>query len=44
MQSIPAVSDITKIADFWSKNVHVSRNQGVCQVIHVIFESLLGKL
>ena len=42
--SIPVFLDILKIADFWSKNADVSRTQGVCQVIYVVFGSSLGKV
>ena len=44
MQSIPVFPNITKIANFWSKNADVSRTQGVCHVIYVFFESSLGKV
>ena len=37
MQSIFVFLDITKFADFWWKNADVSRTQGVCQVIYIIF-------
>ena len=37
-------TDITKIAEFGWKNADVSRTQGMCHVIHVFFESSLGKV
>ena len=43
MQSISAFLDITKFADFQSKNADVSRSQGVCHVTHIFFGSSLGK-
>ena len=33
-----------KFADFWWKNADVSRTQGVCHVIDIIFGSSLGKV
>ena len=36
--------DISKFADFRLKNADVSRTQGVCHVIHIFFESSLGKV
>ena len=44
MQSIPVFPDITKIADCWSRNADVSRNQEVCHVIFVFFGSSLDKV
>ena len=41
---IPVFLDIAKFADFWFKNLDVSRNQGVCYVIHIFLTSYLGKL
>ena len=35
--------DITKVADFQWKIADVSRTQGVCHVIYIVFESSLGK-
>ena len=31
-------------ADFWRKSADVSKTQEVCQVIHIIFASSLGKV
>ena len=36
--------DKTKVANFMQKNADVSRNQGLCHVIHIFFESSLGKV
>ena len=36
------ILDIANIADFPWKNANVTRNQGVCHVIHIYFESSLG--
>ena len=44
MQSIYVFLDIAKFADFRLKNADVSRNQGVCHVIHIFFRSSLGKV
>ena len=44
MQSISVFLDITKFADFRSKNADVSRSQGTCHVIHIFFKSSLGKV
>ena len=44
MQSISVFPDIVKFADFWWKNVDVSRTQVVCHVIYVFFGSSLGKV
>ena len=38
------ILDIAKFADFRWKNADVSRNQGVCQVIHIFFKFSLGKV
>ena len=43
MQSISVFLDIGKFADFLWKNT-VSRTQGVWQVIHIFFQSSLGKV
>ena len=43
MQSISAFLDITKCADFQSKNADVSRTQGVCHVIDYFFIPLYVK-
>ena len=37
-------SDIAKFADFRWKNANVSRNQGMCHVIHVFLGSVLGQV
>ena len=39
MQSISVFPDITKFADFRSKNADVNRSQGACHVIYVYFGS-----
>ena len=44
MQSISVLFDTTKFADFRSKNADVSRTQGMCHVIHMLFGSSLGKI
>ena len=44
MQSLPVFPDTLKIADFRGKNVDFSRNQRVCHVIYVLFQSSLGKV
>ena len=44
MQSISAFLDIAKFADIRWKNADVSRTQGMCHVIHMFFESSLGKI
>ena len=44
MQHISVFLDLAKFADFWRKNVDVSRTQGVCHVIHIFFGSSLGKV
>ena len=36
--------DKTKAANFMQKNADVSRNKGLCHVIHIFFESSLGKV
>ena len=43
MQTI-SVFDIAKFADFRWKNTYVSRTQGVCHTIHILFESSLGNI
>ena len=43
MLQLPNFGHITKFADFRWKNADVSRIQGVCHVIHIIFGSYLGK-
>ena len=37
MESIPVFPDILKTADFRWKNADVSRTQGVCHVIYVLY-------
>ena len=44
MLSISEVLDITKFANFPSKNADVSRTQVVCHVINIYFGSSLGKV
>ena len=44
MESIFVFLDIEKFADFWYKNIDVSRTQGMCHVIHIVFGSSLGKV
>ena len=43
MQSMFVFLDITKFADFQSKNADVSRTHE-CHVIHIFFGSSLGKV
>ena len=44
MQSVSAFLDIIKFADSWWINADIGKNQGVCHVIYIFFESSLGKL
>ena len=44
MQSIYLFVDLTKSADFRSKNANVSRTQRVCHVIDMFFEFSLGQV
>ena len=44
MQSISAFLDLAKFAGLRWKIADVSRNQGVCHVIHIFFESFSGKV
>ena len=44
MQSISVFFDVTKVADFSWKNADISRTQGVCHMIYIIFGSSLGKV
>ena len=44
MKSIYVFLDIGKFADFRWKNADVIGTQGVCHVIHTLFESPLGKV
>ena len=41
---IVVFSVMEKFADFWLRNADVSRNQGICHVIHIFFGSSLGKV
>ena len=41
---ISAFLDIEKFDEFWSKNAHVSRTQGVRHDIHILFGFSLGKV
>ena len=42
--NISVFIDIAKFADSRGKNADVSRNQGVCHVIHIFFGSSLRKV
>ena len=44
MESISVSLDITKFANSQWKKADVSRTQGVCHVIHILFGSSLGKV
>ena len=44
MQSISVFFDIGKLVEFRRKTADVSRTQGVCHVIQVLFGSSLGKV
>ena len=44
MQFISVFSDIAKFPDFQRKNADVRRNQRMCHVTHMFFESSLGKV
>ena len=44
MQSISVFLDIAKFANFQWKNADVSRTQGLCHVIRILFGSSLGKV
>ena len=44
MESKSVFLDIAKFADFWQRNVDVSRTQEVCHVIHIVFGSSLGNV
>ena len=44
MKSISVFLDTAKLADFQRKNTDVSRTPGVCYVIHIFFESSIGKV
>ena len=44
MQFMSVFLDITKFADFRWKNADVTRTQGMYHVIHIFFESSLGKV
>ena len=42
MKSTPVFLDITKVANFRRKNADISRTQGACKLIYVVFGSSLG--
>ena len=44
MQSIFVFLRIKRVADYRWKNADVGRTQGVCHVIYMFLESLLGKV
>ena len=44
IKSLSLFLDIAKFADFRQKNADVSRTQGVCHVIYILFGSSLGKV
>ena len=44
IQSMPVFLDTTKVADFQWKNIDVSRSQGVCHVVYMVFGSSFGKI
>ena len=44
MQSISVFLDTTKFANFQWKNADLSRTQEECYMIHIFFESSLGKV
>ena len=44
MESISVFLEIAKFADFREKNNDVSRTQGVCHMIHIVFGPSLGKV
>ena len=44
MESTTVFLDVAKFTDFRWKNADVSRTPGVRQVIHITFQSSLGKL
>ena len=44
MESTSVFLDVAKFTDFRWKNADVSRTPGVRQVIHITFQSSLGKL
>ena len=44
MQSISVFLDAAESADFRRKNADVSKPQGVCLVIHIVFASSVGKV
>ena len=44
MQSMLVIPDITEIAIFRSKYADISRTQGVCHMIYVLFGCLLDKV
>ena len=44
MKSISVFLDKVKFTDFRYKNADISRIQGVCHVIHIVFGTSLGKV
>ena len=44
MESVPVFLNITKVADFCSKNAEINRTQGACHGIYIFFGSSLGKV
>ena len=44
MQSTSEFLDIAKFADFRWKNANVSKTQGMCHVILIVFGTSLGKV
>ena len=44
MESISVFRDITKFIDFLPKNADISRNQGVCHVVQIVFVTSLNKV
>ena len=44
IKSLSVYLIITKVTDFYWKNVDVSRTQNVCHVIYIFFRSSLDKV
>ena len=44
MESITVFLDIVKFTDFWQKSADVSKTQGLCHVIYIVFGSCLGRV
>ena len=44
IQSLSVFLDIAKFADFAWKNTDVSRTQGECHVVYILFGSSLSKV